>query len=218
MQTKRREISYDKLLELVATLQARIAEQDKRIAKLEAQLAAANKNSRNSSKPPSSDITKPNGKKRSGSRKRRDIGGQKGHPKNESNLIIDDADHVVAYHAHQLPENLELELVSAPGLEPRTLFQHELVDKPVELTAHVSYPYLNPETGEVVYASFPREVEAAGILGPRLTAFAACLKGGIHASYTGTEKVLGFLGTDDCRATICNKIKKVTAALSFAHG
>lgn len=218
MQTTRREISYDKLLELVATLQTRIAEQDKRIAELEAQLAAANKNSRNSSKPPSSDITKPNGKKRGGSRKRRDIGGQKGHPKNESNLTIDDADHVVAYHAHQLPENLELELVPAPGLEPRTLFQHELVDKPVELTAHVSYPYLNPETGEVVYASFPREVEAAGILGPRLTAFVACLKGGIHASYTGTEKVLGFLGADVCRATICNKIKKVTAALGFAHG
>ncbi|RLB64385.1 MAG: hypothetical protein DRH08_09700, partial [Deltaproteobacteria bacterium] len=57
----------------------------------------------------------------------------------------------------------------------------------------------------------------AGILGPRLTAFAACLKGGIHASYTGTEKVLGFLGVNVCRATICNKIKKVSAALGFAH-
>ncbi len=178
MKTKGCKPTYDELFELVATLQARVAEQDKRIAELEAQLAAANKNSRNSSKPPSSDITKP--KKRSGSRKKRRIGGQKGHPKNESNLTINDADHVVPYHADQLPENLELGLVPAPGLEPRTLFQHELVDKPVELTAHVSYPYMNPETGEVVYASFPREVEAAGVLGPRLTAFAACLKGGIQ--------------------------------------
>ena len=41
----------------------------------------------------------------------------------------------MSYHANQLPENLELELVPAPGLEPRTLFQHELVDKPIELTA-----------------------------------------------------------------------------------
>jgi len=40
-----------------------------------------NKNSSNSSKPPSSDITKPNGKKR-GKGKRR-IGGQPGHPKHE---------------------------------------------------------------------------------------------------------------------------------------
>ena len=218
METKGCKPTYDELLQLVATLQARIAEQGKRLAELEAQLAAANKNSRNSSKPPSSDITKPRAEKPSGKRKKRLIGGQKGHPKYESNLTLDDADHVVHYHADQLPENLERELVPATGVEPRTLFQHELVDKPVELTAHVSYPYLDPKTGEVVYAPLPREVEAAGILGPRLTAFAACLKGGIHASYTGTEKVLGFLGVDVCRATICNKIRKVAAALGFAHG
>ncbi len=218
METKGCKPTYDELLQLVATLQARIAEQDKRLAELEAQLAAANKNSRNSSKPPSSDITKPRAEKPSGKRKKRLIGGQKGHPKYESNLTLDDADHVVHYHADQLPENLERELLPATGVEPRTLFQHELVDKPVELTAHVSYPYLDPKTGEVVYAPLPREVEAAGILGPRLTAFAACLKGGIHASYTGTEKVLGFLGVDVCRATICNKIRKVAAALGFAHG
>ena len=215
METKGRRPTNDDLFQLVATLQARIAEQEKRIAELEAQLAAANKNSRNSSKPPSSDITNP---KRNGSRKKHRIGGQKGHPKYESNLTIDDADHVVSYHADQLSENLGRALVSAPGVEPRILFQHELVDKPVELTAYVSYPYMDAETGEVVFAPLPREVEAAGVLGPRLTAFAACLKGGIHASYTGTEKVLGFLGADVCRATICNKIKKVAAALGFAYG
>jgi transposase len=210
MGTHGREPSYDELFELVSTLQARITE-------LEGKLAAANKNSRNSSKPPSSDITKPKANKHSGSRKRR-IGGQKGHPKNEMNLTIEDADHVVPYHAAQLAKNMELGLVPASGMEPRVLFQHELVDKPVELTAHVSYPYMDTSTDEVVYAPFPREVEVAGILGPRLTAFAACLKGGIHASYTGTEKVLGFLGADVCRATICNKIKKVAAALGFAYG
>jgi len=174
METKgRRPTNYD-LFQLVATLQARIAEQEKRIAELEAQLAAANKNSRNSSKPPSSDITNP---KRNASRTKRRIGGQKGHPKYESNLTIDDADHVVSYHADQLSENFGRALVSAPGVEPRILFQHELVDKPVELTAYVSYPYMDAETGEVVFAPLPRDVEAAGVLGPRLTAFAACLKG-----------------------------------------
>jgi hypothetical protein len=55
-------------------------------------------------------------------------------------------------------------------------------------------------------------------LGPRLTAFAACLKGALHASYTGAQKLLGFLGVDVCRATLCNKIQRVSAALSFAHG
>jgi transposase len=218
MERKGRKPTYDELLELVANLQRRIAEQDKRIAELEAKLAAANKNSRNSSKPPSSDITKPKTEGPGKRRKKCRIGGQKGHTKYESNLTLDDADHVVPYHADKLPENRGRPLVPASDVAPKTLFQYELVDKPVELTAHVSYPYLDPSTGEVVYAPLPREVEAAGILGPRLTAFAACLKGGIHASYTGTEKVFGFLGVDVCRATICNKIKKVAAALGFAHG
>jgi transposase len=209
MEIKGRKPTYDELAELVVNLQAEVAE-------LKRQLAAANKNSRNSSKPPSSDITSPPQQKR-GRRKKRHIGGQNGHPKQESSLTIEDADHVECYYADQFPENLERDLVPAPGLQPRVLFQYEFVDKPVELTVHVSYPYLDRETGEVAYAPFPQEVEAAGILGPRLTAFTACIKGGIHASYTGVEKVLGFLDVNVCRATICKKLKKVTGALSFAY-
>ena len=227
MATKSREPTYDELLTLSQTLQAqnsamkaRIAVQDKRIEELERKLAAANKNSSNSSKPPSSDITKPPaGKQRKpGRRKKRRIGGQEGHPKHESGLTLDDADHVVDFHADQLDNEGAGDLVPAPDQEPRIIFQHELVNKPVELTAYVSHPYTDSKTGEIVYAPFPRDVEEAGIMGPRLTAFAACLKGGIHASYTGAEKVLGFLGVDVCRATICNKIKKVSAALGFAYG
>lgn len=209
--------TYDELLELVANLRRRIAEQDKRIAELEAKLAAANKNSRNSSKPPSSDITKPQTEGPGKRRKKCRIGGQQGHTKYESNLTLDDADHVVPYHADKLPENRGRPLVPASDVAPKTLFQYELVDKPVELTAYISYPYLDTATGEVVLAPFPPEVEAAGILGPRLTALAACLKGGIHASYTGTQKVLGFLGSHVCRGTICKKILKATAALGFVY-
>lgn len=208
-----RKPTYDELAALVKRLEARIAE-------LEGQLAAAQKNSRNSSKPPSSDITKPPADPtRSGSRrKKRSIGGQEGHTKHESNLTIDDADQVVDLHDDQIPDAARRDLVAAPDLEPKVLFQHELVEQPIELTAYVAHPYRDPGTGEVFYAPFPCDVEAAGILGPRLTAFAACLKGGIHASYTGAEKVLGFLGADVCRATLCNKVKKVAAALGFAYG
>ena len=219
MAKDRRKPTYEELVDLVARLEARIVEQDKRIAELERQLAAANKNSRNSSKPPSSDITKPPADKqhKPGRRKKRRIGGQEGHPKHESGLTLDDADHVVDFHPDQLDDKGARDLVAAPDQEQRILFQHELVDKPVELTAYVSHPYRDSKTGEIVYEPFPRDVEEAGIMGPRLTAFAACLKGGIHASYTGVEKMLGFLGVDVCRATICNKIKKVSAALGFAY-
>lgn len=184
---------------------------------LKEKLAASNKNSRNSSKPPSSDITNPKTERSGKRRKKCRIGAQKGHAKCESNLTLQDADHVVPYHADKLPEHRGRPLVPATDVVPKTLFQYELVPKPVELTVYVSYPYRDTESGEVVFAPFPKEVEAAGILGPRLTALVACLKGGIHASYTGTQKVLGFLGSHVCRGTICKKIKKVTAALGFAY-
>jgi len=205
--------TYGELAALVKRLEARIAE-------LEGQLAAAKKNSSNSSKPPSSDIAKPPADPtHSGSRrKKRNVGGQEGHPKHEADLAIDDADHVVDLRDDQIPEATSRDLVAAPDLKPKVLFQNELVERPIELTAYVAHPYRDRSTGEVFYAPFPREVEAAGILGPRLTAFAACLKGGIHASYTGAEKVLGFLGADVCRSTLCNKVKKVAAALGFAYG
>ena len=208
-----RQPSYTELTDLVRDLRERIAE-------LEAQLAAAKKNSRNSSKPPSSDITKPptDPQHNADRRKKRHIGGQEGHPKHESDLTVDDADHVVDLHADRILDDPSLDLVPAPDHEPRVLFQYELTDQPVELTAYVSHPYRDRRSGEILYAPFPRELEAAGLIGPRLTSFAACLKGGIHASYTGTEKVLGFLGVDISRATLCNKLKKVSAALGFAHG
>lgn len=208
------------LRERVAMLEAERRADKERIADLERQLAAAKKNSNNSSKPPSSDITKPpkmdRGKKRS-SRKKRRVGGQRGHRKHSSSLTVQDADHIEHYHADQGAANAGRDLVPALDQEDRVVFQHELVEKPVELTAHISHPYRDRETGEIVYGAFPGEVEVGGILGPRLTAFVACLKGGIHASYTGVEKVLGMLDVDVCRATICNKLKKVSCALGCAY-
>jgi transposase len=209
--------TYDELLELVRELRERVADLERRNAELERRLAASKKTSRNSSKPPSGDITKPpaDSKRRSGRGKNRRIGGQKGHPKHESDLTLDDAHEVVEYGADQILGDRDLE--PAPEVPPKILFQYEFVDRPVELTAYVSYAYRDRVTGEIVYAPFPEEIEAAGILGARLTAFSACLKGGIHASYTGVERVLQFLDVDVCRATICNKIGKVATALGGAY-
>lgn len=219
MGAEARQPTFTELTDLVRDLRERISAQDKRIAELEAQLAASKKNSRNSSKPPSSDITKPpTDPQQNASRwKKRHIGGQEGHPKHESELTLEEADRVVNLGADRIPNHASLRLAPAADHAPRVLFQYELVGKPVKLTAFVAHPYRNLRTGEILYAPFPRDLEAAGLLGPRLTAFAACLKGGIHASYTGTEKVLGFLGADIARATLCNKIQKVAAALGPAH-
>ncbi len=107
MVTKPRSPTYDELLTLVQTLQAenvalkvRIAEQDKRIEKLARQLAAANKNS---TKPPSSDITKPPPDQS---------------PKHESTLTLDDADQVVEFHVDQFIDNSAKSLASWAHASP----------------------------------------------------------------------------------------------------
>ena len=73
------------LLAIIDRLEKHLAEQDKRIAKLETELAKARKNSSTSSKPPSSDIVKP--PKASKGKKKRKLGGQPGHPKHERPLF-----------------------------------------------------------------------------------------------------------------------------------
>jgi hypothetical protein len=76
------ELSRDGLVALARQLLDRVAEQDRRIAALEAALARSRKDSSNSSKPPSSDIVKPPARPRANGGKRR-IGGQPGHPRHE---------------------------------------------------------------------------------------------------------------------------------------
>ena len=231
MRTGRRKPTYDELEALVAQLRKEvvnlrkdIAQRDQRIAAIEQELAqtkrrlaAAQKNSLNSSKPPSSDIVKPprdNGKNAGKRRKKRRIGGQPGHPRHEADPPLEKADRIVNLGIEQIPDRAARDLEPAPEIEPRLFFQWEMVKKPLQLTAWVAHAYRDRNTGDILYPPFPPEVVAAGRLGPRLTTFAACLKGGIHASYTGTQQVLGFLGAKVCRATICNKMKKVSAALA----
>jgi transposase len=72
-----------------ADLEQRLEQLCARVAQLEAELAAAKKNSTNSSKPPSSDIVKkPKDKPKNGKKRKR--GGQPGHPRHERPLFPDD--------------------------------------------------------------------------------------------------------------------------------
>ena len=127
------------IAEAVAPLLARIAELEQRVRELEAENARLRKNSCNSSKPPSSDITKPPSGEGSGGGsgggsgvggRKRHIGGQEGHARHER----------PAFPPEQIDRTLSYEL-SAPGaLAPldqwRRLQQIELVDKPFRVTEH----------------------------------------------------------------------------------
>src|SRR3954447_15662377 len=68
---------------LLDAQEARLKALEATVARLQAQLAAARKDSSTSSKPPSSDIVKPPKPELPEGQERRRIGGQPGHPKHE---------------------------------------------------------------------------------------------------------------------------------------
>jgi hypothetical protein len=180
-----------------------------KIETLQNEIAKLKKNSRNSSKPPSSDIVKPKKRKSSHRSRKRKIGGQEGHPKHERPLFApEDIDETFYY---------ELTSKESEYLIPldqwHVLQQIELVDKPYLVTEHRARKYLNPRTGQIVIAPLPVEVKAAGLVGPRLSALAAYQKGACHMSYTTIQRFWDtVLGIPISRSHLVNVVQKTSAA------
>lgn len=153
-----------------------------KIAELEAKIARLTRDSRTSSKPPSSDVVKPKGKCGGGGKRK--PGGQQGHAKHEREL----------FPPEQVDEAHEYQLADTKGLQPltgeagwRIVQQIELVDKPYRIVEHRARRYVMVETGRIVTAALPEDVRRGGLLGPRLTGWIAYLKGPCHLSYRSIE-------------------------------
>jgi transposase len=157
--------------QIISTLLARIAELEKivtqqaaRIAELEKRL---NKNSSNSSKPPSSDgLRKPprttslreNGKHKSG--------GQKGHKGTTLKQVVH-ADHVVTHKLEECPDcGRSLAKQAAKGIIKRQVFDLPIVQ--IEVTEHRAEMKFCSCCQKQVTASFPSEVKAHTQYGNRV--------------------------------------------------
>lgn len=202
----------DEVRQLIATAVAEaVAPLQTRIVQLEAEVARLRRNSGNSSKPPSSDIVKPpkhdNSPKR---RKKRSIGGQPGHAKHERKPFApEDVDRIV---------ECELPPEEARGLRPLSRWhvvqQVELAEKPFVITEYRARRYRDPRTGQIIIASLPPEVAAAGLVGPRLSAAIAFQKAACHMSYTTIQAfwqdVTGF---ELSRGQFAKVVQKVSDAI-----
>jgi hypothetical protein len=226
MGCRARKPTYDELAALVNRLLAEVAdlkeqlkESETRRAELEIKLAKATKNSQNSSKPPSSDIVKPkkkgNGKgKKHGKRK---IGGQRGHQKHEREFDLSEADHAHAHVLDDCPHGGDSPLIPLHD-QTKVLFQYELVDKPVELHAHLAFGYWCESCGEIHHAVLPPEIRRGGIAGPKLTSCIGILKGGCHASYSTIRKFLSdVLKIQLADGTLAKIVQKVSSALEVPY-
>jgi transposase len=200
------------IAEAIAPLVARIAKLETENTALQAEIARLKKNSSNSSKPPSSDIVKPPPPPLPAGESKRKIGGQPGHVKHERQPFTpDQIDHTVR---HDRPPYAAL----VPLNQWAVLQQIDLAEQPCVITEHRAQLFRDPATGRIVQAAWPREVEAAGLVGPRLTALIAYLKSVGHLSFSTIRKFCrDVLGVTISRGQLAKVLHKVSQALQGPH-
>ena len=161
----------------IAELEKQVAELVKANAELTDKVAKLSKNSSNSSKPPSSDIVKPPKKKKSNGS--RNIGGQPGHTKHERTPFVkDEIDDFQTHTLDACPDcGGKLQEVENAA---RVVQQVEVVKKPIHIEQHTGLCYWCEHCQKFHYAPMPTHIEKGQLIGPRLTATIAYMKGACH--------------------------------------
>jgi len=184
--------SYAELGALVALQAQRIAELEALVAELRARL---DQNSRNSSKPPSSDgyakepVEKSKGKKRSLRRRSgRKPGGQRGHEGHHLQRREDPDDTVL--HEVKTCECCGRDLSAAPIEQSQSRQVFDLPEMPaLECVEHWTQKR-RCECGHLTGSSFPAGVTAPVCYGPRIRALGVYLVSYQHLSYERAAEIL----------------------------
>lgn len=159
------QLDKEMLVEIILQLQKQIPTLIKRVEELEARL---NQNSRNSSKPPSSDgpaKPKPKSLRKKGTRK---SGGQPGH-KGHTLKQVEQAEHVVTLHAAcRCCSDADLTHCAVKAYERRQVF--DLPQPKLEVTEYRAEVKHCPQCGKRVRGEFPEGVTAPTQYGPRFNA------------------------------------------------
>ena len=184
----------------------------KKVEELEGTVARLSKNSLNSSKPPSSDITKPKPKRcKKGKRK---IGAQPGHPKHVRPLFPkEDITDPHDYRLNACPEcdNTDVKFLDLP---PRVIQQMELEKLVITKHEHRSYPIWCERCAQTHYHPFPANVVKEGLFKERLSTLVAYMKAVDHASFSTIRKFIrDVLGEPISRGYLRKVIEKVSHAL-----
>jgi transposase len=201
----------------VGRLYADLTKANARVQQLQEALAGRSKDSTNSSKPPSSDIVKPQPEKPAEGPRERRRGGQVGHAPQQRAAFQPDEIDAVQLHQHESCPQCGGPVVQLDT--PADVVQQiELVAKPTLVTEHRSCTCRCGKCQKDFTQPIPPEVAAAGTFGPRLTAFVAYLKGSCHASYGTIQQLLQeTCGTAIARGTLVNLCQKVSRSLQPSY-
>ena len=202
-------------IQRIAELEKQVAELIKVNAELADKVAKLSKNSSNSSKPPSSDIVKPPRKKKgNGSR---NIGGQPGHTKHERTPFATDEIDDFQTHALDACPDCGGKLKEVENAA-RVVQQVEIVKKPIHIEQHTGLCYWCEHCQKFHYAPMPAHIEKGQLIGPRLTAVIAYMKGGCHCSFSTIRKFLrDVVGITISRGQLNKLIQKASAAFDQAY-
>jgi len=184
---------------------------------LELKIARLSKNSSNSGKPPSSDdITKPKSNKTKNKAKRK-IGGQPGHERHLRPLFAEgEIDKVHDYILATCPD-CNNELIILDG-KPRIIQQIELIEVPLIIEEHRSYPVWCDKCKKIHYMPFPPYIYKEGLFKTRLTALVAYMKNVCHSSFSTIRKFIrDALGEKVCRGYLRKLIEKVSLCLEAPY-
>ena len=176
------------VVRVICDLSRQVDLQQQRVDELERKVARLSKNSSNSGKPPSSDITKP--KTKSGKKGKGKIGAQNGHPKHERPPFPEeDVNEFHDYCLNACPEcdNSDVTFLDQP---PRVIQQMELKTILVTKEEHRSFPVWCERCGKVHYHPFPESVVKQGLFKERITAPVAYMKAVDHASFSTIRKFI----------------------------
>jgi transposase len=201
----------------VKALQAQIQVLRASLAQVQEQLARARKDSSTSSKPPSSDLVKPAAPPSAGP-SQRSIGGQPGHPRHERPLLPEAmVNGGVHRHVPEICPDCGHGL-QAMNLEGRVVQQIDIEAIPLRVEEHHSLAGYCAQCNQIHYGALPSGIAQGGLVGPRLTALIAYLKGACHASYATIRKWLRDVvhGTVS-RGLLAKVIAKVSQALDAPY-
>ena len=204
------------LTQQVELLRARIVELESENQRLHDKIAQLEKNSSNSSKPPSSDIINPQPDKKS--KKKRKIGGQKGHPKHSRKPFgPDEIDRTII---HTLPANeVRRRGLIAMEVTKLALQQIDLPEKLFNVIEHRLQLYMDPN-GRIVEATLPKDIRKSGLFSPRMIALTGYLKARSHMSYSTLQAFFRDIMDLDVSESFLAKgcTRKLSAVLQEAYG
>jgi transposase len=200
--------------QIIAELKQQIEMLLKRIQQLEEEVARLRKDSHNSSKPPSSDIVKPQKSVVKVGRRKRRRGGQPGHRKFSR----------MSFEPEQIDEVIEYEFKDRDcrGLIPLNewyiIQQIGLPDKMYKVIEHRARKYKDPVTGRIHIAPLPEVIRKGGLLGADMTAFVSYMKGSCHMSYTTIQQFFDqLMKLDISRGMLCKATRKISDALRSSY-